>query len=172
MNQQKIGRFLRELRSERGLTQEQVAEELNVSNRSVSRWENGITMPDFDLLLQIADNCGVEVGELLDGERKSKDTHTEPKDTLMKAADYQNTEKIAHTQKLFYVFLTGILAMVLYLTIDALDLITTPPYDAIAGFLLGLVLGGLLAGALYSSRYMYRIKAAKLRLLRRLRERH
>ncbi len=47
----------------------------------------------------------------------------------------------------------------------------TPPYDAVAGFLLGLVLGGLIAGALYSSRYMAKIKAAKLRLLRRLRER-
>ena len=170
MNQQKIGHFLRELRSERGLTQEQVAEHLNVSNRSVSRWENGTTMPDFDLLMQLSDCYGVEVGELLDGERRKDLTDGEEKETLMKAADYQNTEKIAHTQKLFYVFLAGILAMVLYMTIDVLDLMNTPPYDAVAGFLLGLVLGGLLAGALYTSRYMSKIKAAKLRLLRHLRE--
>ena len=55
MDQQKIGRFLRELRNEQGLTQAQVAERLNVSNRSVSRWENGTTMPDFDLLMQLSD---------------------------------------------------------------------------------------------------------------------
>lgn len=168
MDQQKIGRFLRELRSGRGLTQEQLAEHLGVSNRSVSRWETGATMPDFDLLVQLSDYYNVEIGDLLDGERRTAAGET--KETLIKAADYQNTEKIAHTRKLFYVFLTGILAMVLYLTIDALDLMDTSPYDAIAGFLLGLVLGGLLAGALYTSRYMSKIKAAKLRLLHRLRE--
>ena len=171
MDQKKIGRFLRALRSQRGLTQEQVAERLGVSNRSVSRWENGATMPDFDLLMQLSDSYGVEVGELLDGERRPGGAAGEPKETLLKAADYQNTEKIAHTKNFFYFFLTGILALVLYITIDALDLMTTYPYDAIAGFLLGLVLGGLTAGALYSSRYMSKIKAAKLRLLRRLRER-
>ncbi len=64
MDQQKIGRFLRELRSEQGLTQAQVAERLNVSNRSVSRWENGATMPDFDLLMQLSDCYNIEVGEL------------------------------------------------------------------------------------------------------------
>ena len=171
MDQKKIGRFLRQLRGQRGLTQEQVAERLNVSNRSVSRWENGTTMPDFDLLMQLSDCYGVEVGELLDGERRINRADGEEKETLMKAADYQNTEKIAHTRKVFYVFLAGILAMVLYIAIDALDLMETPPYDAVAGFLLRLVLGGLIAGALYSSRYMAKIKAAKLRLLRRLRER-
>lgn len=170
MDQQKIGRFLRELRNEQGLTQAQVAERLNVSNRSVSRWENGTTMPDFDLLMQLSDCYSIEVGELLDGERKNGGSQRDSKETLIKAVDYQNTEKITYTKKLFYVFLVGILAMALYLTIDALGLAATPPYDAISGFLLGLVLGGLLVGALYSSRYMAEIKAAKLRLLRHLRE--
>lgn len=166
MDQQKIGRFLRELRSEQGLTQAQVAERLNVSNRSVSRWENGATMPDFDLLMQLSDCYNIEVGELLDGERKTDSTQGDSAETLIKAADYQNAEKITYTKKLFYFFLAGILAMALYLTIDALGLAATSPYNAISGFLLGLVLGGLLVGALYSSRYMGKIKAAKLRLLR------
>ena len=54
MNQQKIGYFLRTLRSEKGITQEKLAEILGVSNRSISRWENGVTMPDFDLVILIA----------------------------------------------------------------------------------------------------------------------
>ena len=104
MDQQKIGRFLRELRSEQGLTQAQVAERLNVSNRSVSRWENGTTMPDFDLLMQLSDCYNIEVGELLDGERKNGVAQRDSTETLIKAANYQNTEKITYTKKLFYFF--------------------------------------------------------------------
>lgn len=47
MNQQKIGMFMKSLRKEKGLTQEQLAEVFNVSNRTVSRWENGNNMPDL-----------------------------------------------------------------------------------------------------------------------------
>ena len=104
MDQQKIGRFLRELRNEQGLTQAQVAERLNVSNRSVSRWENGTTMPDFNLLMQLSDCYNIEVGELLDGERKNGGSQRDSKETLIKAVDYQNTEKITYTKKLFYFF--------------------------------------------------------------------
>ena len=55
MNQVKIGEFLRELRKEKGLTQEQLAEQFNISRRSVSRWETGSNMPDVGLLIEIAD---------------------------------------------------------------------------------------------------------------------
>ena len=72
MNQQKVGRFLKTLRSEKSITQEELAEKLGVSNRSISRWENGITMPDFDLLIELAKYYEIEVGEILDGERKDK----------------------------------------------------------------------------------------------------
>ena len=51
MNQQAIGQFLKELRKEKGITQENLAEMLNVSNRSISRWENGKTLPDLIYLL-------------------------------------------------------------------------------------------------------------------------
>ena len=52
MNQIKIGEFLRELRKEKGLTQEQFAEQFNVSRRSVSRWETGNNMPDLGILFE------------------------------------------------------------------------------------------------------------------------
>ena len=54
MNQQKIGEFLKELRKQKGLTQEQFAEIVNVSNRTVSRWENGNNLPDFAILIEIS----------------------------------------------------------------------------------------------------------------------
>ena len=51
MNQKKIGSFLKELRKEKGITQEEFAENLNVSGRTVSRWETGVNMPDISLLV-------------------------------------------------------------------------------------------------------------------------
>lgn len=70
MNQQKIGEFLKELRKQKGLTQEQFAEIVNVSNRTVSRWENGNNLPDLDILIEISDYYEIDLRELLNGERK------------------------------------------------------------------------------------------------------
>ena len=55
MDQIKIGNLLRELRKEKELSQEQLAEKFGVSSRSVSRWENGNTMPDISLLIELAE---------------------------------------------------------------------------------------------------------------------
>ena len=62
MDQRKIGSFLKELRQSKGITQEQLAEQLNVSNRSVSRWETGNNLPDLSLLITLADFYDIEVG--------------------------------------------------------------------------------------------------------------
>ena len=72
MDQKKIGVFLKELRKEKELTQEQLAEIVQVSNRTVSRWENGNNMPDLDILIELSDFYEVELREILDGERKSE----------------------------------------------------------------------------------------------------
>lgn len=55
MNQRKIGSFIKELRKEKGLTQEQLAEQFGVSRRSVSRWETGNNLPDLDILVEMSD---------------------------------------------------------------------------------------------------------------------
>ena len=93
MDAKKIGTFLRELRKEKGLTQEQLAEVLNVSGRTVSRWETGTNMPDLSVLIQIAEFYEVEVKEILDGERKGEIMDKELKETLSKVADYNSMEK-------------------------------------------------------------------------------
>ena len=72
MNQQKIGIFLKELRKQKGLTQKQFAEIVNVSNRTVSRWENGNNLPDLDILIEISDYYEIDLRELLDGERNGE----------------------------------------------------------------------------------------------------
>ena len=65
MDQKKIGVFLKELRKEKELTQEQLAEIVQVSNRTVSRWENGNNMPDLDILIELSDFYEVELREIL-----------------------------------------------------------------------------------------------------------
>lgn len=71
MHQIKIGRFIKELRKERGLTQEQLAEQFGVSRRTVSRWETGSNLPDLDILVEMSDYFSVSLRELLDGERNA-----------------------------------------------------------------------------------------------------
>lgn len=92
MDQQKIGSFLRELRKEKKLTQEQLAEHFNVSDRSVSRWETGRNMPDLSVILELADFYDVDVREILIGERKSE-MDQQLKDTLDSVADYTEMQK-------------------------------------------------------------------------------
>ena len=65
----KIGNFLRQLRTEKGMTQEDLAEKFGVSSRSVSRWENGNTMPELGILVELADFYDVDIKEIIDGER-------------------------------------------------------------------------------------------------------
>ena len=99
MNQVKIGEFLRELRKGKGLTQEQLAEQFNISRRSVSRWETGSNMPDVGLLIEIADFFDVDIREIIDGERKSE-TMDKEKETLKKVAEYADAEKAKLKKKI------------------------------------------------------------------------
>ena len=89
----KIGSFLKELRKEKELTQEQLAERFGVSSRSVSRWENGNTMPELGILVELAEYYEVDIKEIIDGERKSESMKKEEKEMLHKVADYAEAEK-------------------------------------------------------------------------------
>lgn len=167
MDQQKIGLFLKQLRGEKAVTQEQLAERLGVSNRSVSRWENGATMPDFDLLIELARYYDVEVGELLDGERSVQKMDKKTEETMVKVADYNNREKLVFTKKMRGVFIAGLGAYLGYMVIDICGLTAIPVCAKLGDFLLGLVLGALLLGVLYSTVGITKIRAMKLRLLGR-----
>ena len=94
MNQQKIGSFLKTLRNEKGITQENLAEQFGVSSRTVSRWENGNNMPDISILVEIAEFYDVDIREIIDGERKSENMTQETKEVLVKTAEYTSLEKV------------------------------------------------------------------------------
>ena len=100
MDQKKIGLFLKELRKEKGMTQGQLAEHLNMSDRTVSRWETGTTLPDLSVLLELADFYHVDIREIIDGERKSEPMNNEMKETLIKAAQYAEEDKQTHLNQM------------------------------------------------------------------------
>ena len=68
MDQVKIGKFIAERRRARGATQEQLAEMLNITDRAVSKWERGISLPDVSIMPELCDILGITVNDLLSGE--------------------------------------------------------------------------------------------------------
>lgn len=100
MDQKKIGSFLKELRMEKGLTQEQLAEQFHVSNRTISRWETGNSMPDLDILIEMSNFYGIDFRELLDGERRSEKMDNDLKEVALKAVDYTNNETERYNRRI------------------------------------------------------------------------
>lgn len=165
MDQRKVGALLRELRKEKSITQEQLAQALGVSNRSVSRWENGNTLPDFDLLLELAKYYQVGVDEILNGERTEKNMDQKAENTIYQVAEYTNEEKGRLMKRVHRLLWLGTCGFLAFLAVDILGLGSVSPYGEIADFGLGLVFGMLLVGLLFTSRYGRKIRAAKRRLL-------
>ena len=165
MDLQKIGTFLKELRKEKELTQEQLAETLNVSRRTVSRWETGSNMPDLDLLVEMADLYQVDLRELLNGERKKEPMDTELKETVLQVAEYSNAEKQRAARTVRVYFVLGIVS----LTANAILNMAETEEAFWTGFLKGgtfaLALIAMIFGILYTTGAMMKIQAFKMRLI-------
>ncbi|SEW27649.1 Transcriptional regulator, contains XRE-family HTH domain [Ruminococcaceae bacterium KH2T8] len=118
MDQIKIGAFLKELRKEHELSQEQLAQRFNVSSRSVSRWENGNTMPDISIMIELADYYDIDIRDLLRGERKSEKMEENLKETLVMVADYTEADKEKLLNKVYgcglAMWIIAIVLMLLY----------------------------------------------------------
>lgn len=69
MNQEKIGKFITECRKDKNLTQNELANKLGITDKAISKWENGRCMPDISLLKELCLTLGVSINELLSGER-------------------------------------------------------------------------------------------------------
>lgn len=93
MDQRKIGSLMRELRKEKNLTQEQLAEKFHVTGKSVSRWENGNNLPDLAVLIALADYYEIDLRDLLAGERKQENRSDKLKETVKQAADYSRLKE-------------------------------------------------------------------------------
>lgn len=103
MDQMKIGKFIAVLRKEKGLTQEQLGEKLSVTNKTISRWENGNYMPDVEMLSLLSKEFGVSINELISGERLLAEDFKKVADdnlvTALNNSTFTLKEKIAFFKK-------------------------------------------------------------------------
>lgn len=103
MDQIKIGKFIAALRKEKGLTQERLGKKLGVTNKTISRWENGNYMPDVEMLSLLSKEFGVSINELVSGERLATEDFKEAADSNLVTALDNSTftlkEKIAFFKK-------------------------------------------------------------------------
>lgn len=123
MDQKKIGNFLKELRKEKDITQEQFAEHLGISGRTISRWETGSNMPDISLLVEIAEFFNVSIPEIINGERKSENMNKEVKEVAETLSEYATAEKEKMITEIRIYSIMGTIALVVYFILDASQLI-------------------------------------------------
>ena len=115
MDQIKIGKFIAECRKSKKLTQVQLAEKLNITDRAISKWETGKGMPDSSLMLELCKELGINVNELLSGEMiKMEDYDKKAEENLIEMKK-QKEEADKRLLKLEYVigYLSSITFMVL-----------------------------------------------------------
>lgn len=99
MDTKKVGIFLKHLRSERGLTQEQLGERIGVTNKTISRWETGNYLPPAECLILLSEIYGVSINEILAGERVAREEFVEIAEKNITSTlkelekDYQKFEK-------------------------------------------------------------------------------
>lgn len=123
MNQERIGRFIAELRKEKKLTQIDLANKLGITDRAISKWENGRGLPDLSLLTPLCEILDVSINELLSGSRLDKKDYQEKLEkNIIDAIDYTD-KKIRKTKKIFIIILSVIIMFIaLFMVMYGIDI--------------------------------------------------
>lgn len=116
MEQEKIGQFIAELRKEKGLTQKKLAEQLNITDKAVSKWECGYSLPDNSVMLNLCDILGISVNELLSGERlSSTDYNKRAEENIMTLIQENNKSQKKSRQQLISSVIAVLLLVVYFI---------------------------------------------------------
>ena len=123
MDNQKLGIFITELRKEKGLTQAQLAQKLNVTDKAVSKWERGVGFPDIKLLEPLADVLDISLLELMKSERLPKTTVSAPDttDAFQNVIDLASYERKIERQRIALVTLFIVLLIALIFLVDIMQ---------------------------------------------------
>lgn len=137
MNQKQIGRYIAEKRRIKNLTQAQLAEQLGISDKTVSKWECGRSMPDYALIQSLCETLDISVSELIEGKEAS-------------LHERQLMELLRRTQVLERQngILHGVIMLIFGIALQALapHFVGSPMQDLLSGIILGLSVGILLLG--------------------------
>ena len=115
MNQIKIGKFIAECRKNKKITQAQLAEKLNITDRAVSKWENGKSIPDASIMLELCNILEINVNELLSGERINMENYNlKAEENLLKM---KKQKEEADKRLLSMEIVIGVLSMIILLSL-------------------------------------------------------
>jgi transcriptional regulator with XRE-family HTH domain/DNA-directed RNA polymerase subunit RPC12/RpoP len=113
MNQIKIGKFIAECRKKNNLTQMQLAEKLNITDRAISKWENGKSMPDSSIMLDLCNELGISVNELLSGEMiEMKEYDKRAEELLLEMAKKEEINNKKLFVAMYVIVIMSVLALV------------------------------------------------------------
>ena len=163
MDMLKMGAYLKKLRNEKKLTQEELSEKFGVTRRSVSRWETGYNLPDIDVLIEMSDFYNVELKDLLQGGMKNMES--KEKETAILVDDYNKTNS-NKSYKVVLVYLSlGIICLIINQTLSMIDLPSTFWVGFAKGATAGLSLVSLIFAILYITGKLNDIKNSKKRII-------
>ena len=143
MNQTTIGSYIAKKRREKNLTQEQLAEKLGVSNKTISKWENGKCMPDYSIIEQLCKELSVTLSELMDGEDAAEDSVRVYDDEQILDL-LRRTQELERQKEILY----GVILVVLGIACNAMSGTVGGSHvqEFISGLLMGLSVAEILAG--------------------------
>lgn len=147
MDQVKIGRFIAECRKKNHLTQVQLAEKLNITDRAVSKWENGKAMPDSSIMLELCDVLKISVNDLLSGEVITVDNYNKKMESNLLEMVKQKEEadkRLLSLEILIVVFSLIILCGVVF----TVAFVTMADWLRISLIILGLII--CIVGCMYA----------------------
>lgn len=143
MDQLSIGKFLSQKRKGKNLTQQQLAEKLGVSNKTISKWETGKCMPDYAIVKSLCAELGITIAELMDGEEAGEQSvRAYDEGQIMDLL--RRIQELEKQKKLLY----GSLLIVMGIALQALSHAFggSDVKDFLSGILLGLSIGEMLVG--------------------------
>lgn len=115
MDQQKIGKFIQERRKNIGLTQVELAERLGISNRTISKWENGNSLPDYSIFNELCKELDISINELLSGEKLTEKNYQEKLEkNFVDTIDYNNKMRNKRIRRFIFIVIMIVLIWVLY----------------------------------------------------------
>ena len=149
MNQTTIGSYIAKKRREKNLTQEQLAEKLGVTNKTISKWENGKCMPDYSIIEQLCKELSVTLSELMDGEDAAEDSMRVYDDEQILDL-LRRTQELERQKEILY----GVILVVLGIACNAMSgtVSGSEVQEFISGLLMGLSVAEILAGIIMTGK--------------------
>lgn len=173
MNQEKIGKFITKLRNEKQMTQQELADKIGVTDRAISKWENGRGMPDLSLLPLLANELNIEISELLNGRKMTKEELIDLRETIDNLIEYQSNQQIKNDKKFNKYNMIGCIALILALFHSGFGYLNYIFTQNMAEFVQGLLYGICISAniiSLYNRTHNISVLEKKKQLIKSLKK--